>query len=69
VDGVVAAEGVSLACEASFFKKGFLVSESVGGLVTGKLVWSTGVGTGGTKVGIGGGGGEISWLPKVGVEA
>lgn len=59
---------------ANFLKKGLLVSCSDFGLVTGREVFTAGLGTGGTATGIGGGGGltslrSSSWLPCVGVEA
>ena len=58
--GVPEVEDVSLAW-ASFFKKGFFVSVSGGGLATGRLEFRAGVGIGGTKVGTGGGGGKASF--------
>ena len=48
---------------ASFFKNGFLVSESAGGLVAGRVVVTATAGTGETFVSAtgGGGGGESSF--------
>jgi len=60
-------EGASAACGANFLKNGFFVSGSAG--VTGMAVLTAGVETGGTKEGTGGGGGDISRLFNVGVEA
>lgn len=57
---VLTGEDVSPAC-ASFFKNGFFVSVSAGGLVTGRLVVIAGEAIGGTKAGTGGGGGETSF--------
>jgi hypothetical protein len=54
-----AAWGGSLVCAPRRLKNGFLVS--VSGLVTGKLVWTAGEGTGGTATAVAGAGGESSF--------
>ena len=70
-----AADGEAAAEPAwASLRKGFLVSASEAGEVMGRVVFVAALGTGGTTVGTGGGGGETSflsnsWLLTVGVEA